>query len=147
MKRAPLPARWPAYARLPDFLPVPLRARADGWTPGRQADFIGYLAETGSVAEAARRVGCSRESAFRLRRREGAESFVAAWDAAVAAEEAPIGRKRKFTGEDLRARAIDGTLQPRMRRGRYAGAARKFSVPALLALLARYDRAGRGLDW
>ena len=61
------PPSWPAYARVPPFLPVPLRARADGWTPERQARFIGLLAETGSVAEAARRVGMGRESAWRLR--------------------------------------------------------------------------------
>ena len=53
---------WPAYARVPPFLPVPLRARADGWTPERQARFIGLLAETGSVVEAARAVGMSREA-------------------------------------------------------------------------------------
>ena len=40
-------ARWPAYARVPPFLPVPVRARADGWTVERQGRFIGLLAETG----------------------------------------------------------------------------------------------------
>lgn len=48
------PARWPAYARVPPFLPVPVRARADGWTVERQGRFIGLLAETGCVAAAAR---------------------------------------------------------------------------------------------
>ena len=55
MHEARKPARWPAYARVPPFLPVPVRARADGWTLERQGRFIGYLAETGCVAEAARR--------------------------------------------------------------------------------------------
>lgn len=48
----------------------------------KQAEFIGYLAESQSVADAARRVGMTRESAYRLRRREWAGGFNAAWDAA-----------------------------------------------------------------
>ena len=39
--------------RLPAFHPVPTRTRCDGWTPARQAEFIGVLAETGSVSAAA----------------------------------------------------------------------------------------------
>lgn len=66
--------------RVPAFTPVPLRYRADGWTPQRQADFLGQLCETWSVVEAARRVGLTRESAYRLRDKPGAESFAAAWD-------------------------------------------------------------------
>ena len=65
-------SRWPRYARVPPFLPVPLRARADGWTGERQARFVGKLAETGCVSAAARAVGMSRLSAYRLRARPGA---------------------------------------------------------------------------
>jgi hypothetical protein len=68
----------------PPFEPVPGRARRDGWTPQRQSAFIAALAESGRVAVAARAVGMTRESAYRLRARAGAEGFVAAWDAAVA---------------------------------------------------------------
>jgi hypothetical protein len=66
--------------RVPKFTPVPLRYRADGWTPGRQSDFLGQLCETWSVTAAARHVGMTRESAYRLRDKPGAESFAAAWD-------------------------------------------------------------------
>ena len=40
-----------AYRRLrvPAFYPVPTRSRRGGWTVGQQADFLGMLAETGSV--------------------------------------------------------------------------------------------------
>ena len=40
-----------AYRRLrvPAFYPVPVRTRRDGWTIERQADFLGLLAECGSV--------------------------------------------------------------------------------------------------
>ena len=72
---------WPPTRRprIPAFVPVRTRARRDGWTVARQANFIGALAESGSVGRAAVRVGMSRESAWRLRGREGAESLAAAW--------------------------------------------------------------------
>jgi len=79
----------PFRRRVPDFTPVPLRYRRDGWTAGRQTDFLGRLAETGKVAAAARRVGKSRESAYRLRGKPGAESFVAAWDSILAQRPSP----------------------------------------------------------
>ena len=74
-----------AYRRLrvPAFYPVPTRTRRDGWTIERQADFLGMLAETGSVIGACEAVGISRKSAYALRARPGAESFAAAWDAAL----------------------------------------------------------------
>src|SRR3954447_10134303 len=74
-----------AYRRLrvPAFYPVPTRTRRDGWTIERQADFLGLLAETGSVIGACEAVGMSRKSAYRLRALPGAESFAAAWDAAL----------------------------------------------------------------
>ncbi len=73
------------YRRLsvPAFYPVPTRTRRDGWTIERQADFLGMLAETGSVIGACEAVGISRKSAYQLRARPGAESFAAAWDAAL----------------------------------------------------------------
>jgi hypothetical protein len=101
---------------VPKFMPVPLRYRADGWTPMRQADFLGALAETWSVAEAARRVGMTRESAYRLREKFGAESFAAAWDAILAE---PRGI-RKSTHELLWHRLFYGTLKPVMRGGKHA---------------------------
>lgn len=69
--------------RIPPFHAVPGRSRSDGWTPLKQAEFIGELAETRSVAEAALRVGMARETAYRLRRRKWSASFCAAWDAAL----------------------------------------------------------------
>lgn len=130
--------RWPAYCRLPDFLPVPMRGRRDGWAPLRQGDFIGFLAETGSVAEAARRVGLSRESAYRLRRRRGAEGFAFVWDAALVAS--PIACARKVTAEEAAERAFGRVVQVRMRRGRYVGSAMKACSSMLLRHLDRLDR-------
>jgi len=103
----------PPRRRVPAFVPVPLRYRRDGWTPGRQADFLGHLAETLSVAAAARHVGMTRESAYRLREKEGAASFAAAWDAILVHRPAP----RKSTASLDFHRAFYGTLKPVMRGG------------------------------
>jgi hypothetical protein len=59
------------------------RQRADGWTVERQQDFIAALADRGLVEHAARVVGMSATSCYRLRRAPGAENFAAAWDAAL----------------------------------------------------------------
>ena len=64
------------------FTPVPVRGRHDGWTRRRQRLFILRLACGDGPAEAARVVGCSRQSAYALRRRHDAKAFAAAWDAA-----------------------------------------------------------------
>lgn len=133
--------RWPAYLRIPPFVPVPMRSRRDGWTPERQGAFIGWLVETGSVVEAAARVGCSRESVYRLRRREGALGFVAAWDFAASADEA-LAPARKFTPEERVAAAFDGAVHVVMRRGRYVRATLEVSNSALVALMRQYLRAG-----
>lgn len=94
------------HVRVPAFAAVPVRARKDGWTPVRQADFLGALAETGSVAQAARRVGLSRETAYRLRRKPGAGGFAAAWDALTRkAGPEKSRRRRKVTPEERQARA------------------------------------------
>jgi hypothetical protein len=103
--------------RVPAFYPVPTRTRRDGWTVWRQADFLGMLAETGSVIGAREAVGMSRKSAYALRARPGAESFAAAWDAALGA------RSRKVTSP---AREYFFEWNPLVRlvtfRGRYRGA-------------------------
>ncbi|WP_435418541.1 hypothetical protein WAB17_02920 [Parerythrobacter aurantius] len=84
----PAPAR--LRGRIPPFHAVPGKARSDGWTPLKQAEFIGELAETRSVSEAARRVGMARETAYRLRRRKWSASFCAAWDAAIGSAPLPL---------------------------------------------------------
>jgi len=66
------------------FTPVPLaRVRARGWSAQVQIAFIANLARCGLVGHAARSVGRSARTAYRLRGRPGAESFAEAWDMAV----------------------------------------------------------------
>src|SRR5690606_21166321 len=88
--------------RVPPFYPVPLRSRRDGWSAEVQARVLARLAVAGSVAGAAERGGLGRDGAYRLRRRPGAESFAAAWDAALGA---PV---RKVTVDDEHFLAFEG---------------------------------------
>ncbi len=64
------------------WVPVRRRPRYDGWTEEKQRCFIEMLADTGLVGIAAKAVGMSRESAYRLRRSVHGAAFARAWDAA-----------------------------------------------------------------
>ena len=127
--------------RVPAFTPVPLRYRKDGWTPMKQAAFLGALAETWCVVAAARRVGMTRESAYRLRGKPGAESFAAAWDSILAEPR----RIRKSTHELLWHRLFYGTLKPVMRGGRHIGTLHSPDEDAVLRLYRREMRRRRTL--
>ncbi len=128
-----------------------MRVRRDGWTWARQAQFIGALAETGSVAQAAARVGMSRESAWRLRVRELAESFSAAWGVAkaIGIGQVAIAPKRKITPGEWRRRAFGGMFRVVMRHGHHAWTERKPDNCAILRWLAVLDRSvcSRAIDW
>lgn len=73
------PAYDPAEYR---WVPVRRRARHDGWTEEKQRRFIEVLADTGLVGAAAKDVGMTRASAYRLRRAPHAGAFARAWDRA-----------------------------------------------------------------
>ena len=125
--------------RVPPFYPVPTRTRRDGWTVDRQADFLGLLAETGSVIGACEAVGMSRKSAYRLRSLPGAESFAAAWDAALGM---PV-RKVTRPAADI----FCETLRPVRLvtfRGRYRGAWWNAANGDLLRQVRGPDRSGQG---
>lgn len=64
------------------WVPVRRRARYDGWTEEKQRRFIEVLADTGLVGAAAKAVGMTRMSAYRLRRASHAGAFARAWDRA-----------------------------------------------------------------
>jgi len=136
-------------SRLPAFAPVPVKRRADGWTPLRQAKFIGVLAETGSVSAAAERVGMARETAYRLRDKPGAEEFARAWDAALAIagrpstgsgragtrSEGPTLSPAKVTEFEHLRRLMGGRWRPVLRRGKFSGCVREARNSELLRLL------------
>ena len=127
-----------AYRRLrvPAFYPVPVRTRRDGWTIERQADFLGLLAETGSVIGACEAVGMSRKSVYRLRALPGAGSFAAAWDAALGAG------LRKVTPPARVFFECDRPVHLVLFRGRYRGSWRNAANGDLLWRPHRPDRTG-----
>lgn len=143
MKQWPLlRQRSPRRRHIPAFHPVPVKGRRDGWTVSRQADFIGALFETRSVLAAARTVSMSRESAYKLRRRDGATGFAAAWDAALnKADQPPGARDAKFTDLPCGYRIEAGLVQVIVFDGRYRGFAMKADSSGLIGHLARLDRA------
>ncbi len=128
----------------PFFHPVPLRHRRDGWSEVGQCAFLAQLYLTGSVTAAAQAVGMSRMSAYRLRRREGAEGFAHAWDRIFAAPgsgkaAAPKLDWRKVTNPALEERVEAGVVQPVLYAGRFTAIRRKPDNSALLRLLRRHD--------
>lgn len=74
-----VPAYDPAHYR---WVPVRRKPRFDGWTEEKQRRFIETLADTGLVGGAAKAIGMSRESAYRLRRSPHGAAFARAWDSA-----------------------------------------------------------------
>jgi hypothetical protein len=128
-------------ANPPSFLPVPLRARNDGWTPQRQTGFIEALAQSGCVDEACKRVGMSRSSAYALRSRKSAESFRAAWDAA-------LDHAIQRLSDAAFSRAINGVSRPVYFQGEQVGEKVYFDERLTMFLLRYRDpmRYGRWRD-
>lgn len=120
-----------------DFTPVAVRARRDGWTADVQARFIELLAAGCGPSEAAAAVGKSKQTAYALRTRPGAESFAAAWDAACA-----YAQGQRVAAAPPRAvrQALDGVLVPRFYRGRLVSVERRYPSGGLVRALAQLDR-------
>lgn len=116
------------------FTPVPRqRNRRSGWTPARQRAFIAALARCGSVRAAARHVGLSARSAYRLLDMEGADSFAAAWDQAT-----DIGLAR-LQAEALE-RSLNGAFIPIYRKGRLVRVEYRRCDKLAIAMLGGKDR-------
>jgi hypothetical protein len=119
-----------------DWIPVARHPRSDGWTPRLQKEFIAALADTGSVTQAARAVGMSVTSCYRLRRAPSAESFARAWESAL--EQAS---KRLI---DLAFdRAFNGTEEPVLDKHGNCIYIRQRTNDRLLMFLLRHHHPGR----
>jgi hypothetical protein len=116
---------------------APPTIRHDGWTRQKQGDFLAALATTHSVAEAAREVGMSRQSAYRLRARLQGEPFDFAWDAAF---------KSAFDrlAEAAMDRAMNGVEVQHYHKGEVVGSSRRFDERFTIALLKMRHEIGRG---
>jgi hypothetical protein len=130
------------------FTPVPTRARHDGWSAADQREFIRRLARGHSVDEAAKSLGHSRQSAYALRRRPGAEAFGRAWIYAQRLGRDAREARRCAPTPDL-AYPFETILVPRFYRGRLIGfVQREDHAVALRALreLDRYEEEERKLS-
>ena len=119
----------------PQFTPVALRARHDGWTAQRQRRFIEALAQTGCVAEAARAAQMSLDACYKLRRRPNAQEFRRAWEQA-------LDLACELLEDLAMTRAIEGTEQPVYYFGEQFGMRRVYN-DRLVMFLLRNRRADR----
>lgn len=115
-----------------DLSPTTIPELAPGWTPERKLQFLDHLAGRGNVRASCRRVGLSREAAYRLRRRD--PQSARGWAAALVLA-------RSAGSEVLADRAIDGVEEDIWYRGELVGTRRKFDTRLLLAHLGRLDKA------
>lgn len=129
---APTPDADAGTAEPIDFTLVPVTPRRHGWTAERQRAFIEALAEMGCVSDACERVGLTPQSAYRLRRRPGAEAFDRAWDQALL-----LGVQR-LTGIAFE-RAVHGSFRTIRYRGEVIGEERVPSDRLLIFLLKHLD--------
>ena len=96
-----------------DFAAVPRqRKRRIGWDEARQRAFVALLARTPSISHAARAVGMSPQSVYRLLETPGAEQFAKAIDLAI-----DHGLMRLRLGSVSRGLGEDAV--PVFRRGRH----------------------------
>ncbi|EDL48472.1 hypothetical protein [Erythrobacter sp. SD-21] len=114
--------------------------RHDGWTRARQAAFLRELAATHNVSAAARAVGMSRQSAYKLRARLRGTPFDKGWEAAF------VSRFDALADAAL-DRALNGVEVPHYYNGELVGTSRRYDerlTLALLAMRATFNRQPRG---
>ena len=127
--------------RMPDipFDPVPRqRQRRGGWSEERQRGFIAALSRCGSVAAAARSVGMTPRSAYRLCDAPGADDFVRAWDEAI---DMGVSHLRA----DALNRALEGGFVPVYRRGKLVRVEHRRNDRLAIALLGGRERSAADL--
>ncbi|WP_417321071.1 hypothetical protein [Erythrobacter aureus] len=104
-------------------------ARHDGWTPAKQAAFLRELGATHNVSAAARAVGMSRQSAYRLRARLRGTPFDKGWEAAFVS-------RFDVLAEAALDRALNGVEVPHYYNGELVGTSRRYDERLTLALIA-----------
>ncbi|MEJ2408024.1 MAG: hypothetical protein P8Y48_01500 [Novosphingobium sp.] len=119
------------FCRPPPKCDDPAFVTHHAWDADRKVRFLHHLAEKGDVRAACARVGMSRQSAYLLRRRDGA--FAQAWQAALVLA-------RRHAEDVLATRALDGIEEAVWFRGELVGKKRRYDTRLLLAHLARLDR-------
>lgn len=124
----------------PDAPPPPvLRRRKPGkahWTQEKMALFLRELAATQSVSAAARHVGMSRQSAYRLRDRLVSTPFSLGWDVALEAGLAQLAHA-------MMDRAVNGVEVPHYYKGEVVGSSRHYDERLAIWLMANPWKVGR----
>ena len=108
---------------------------ADRWTKARMAEFLRVLAAEQSVAAAARAVGMSRQSAYKLRNRLKGEPFDIAWEAA-------FQHGYDALHQAALERVLHGVEVPIYHKGEQVGTRRHFDERLTTFLLARRNNVG-----
>ncbi len=119
------------------ILPALSEDRSARWTRSRMVQFLQELAETHSIASAARAVGVSRQAAYRLKARQRGEPFDIAWETALqdgydALHQAALER------------ALNGVEVPVYHRGELIGTRRAFDERLTVFLLSKGNKHFRG---
>ena len=105
------------------------------WSKPRMADFLRALGATHSVSDAARSVGMSRQSAYRLRARLKGQPFDIAWEAA-------FQHGYDALHQAALERALHGVEVPVFHNGEQVGSYRRYDERLTTFLLARRNARG-----
>ncbi len=114
----------------------PKRRRRDAPTPHQLGSFLRRLASTGSVSDAARAIGVSRNTLYRLRRSD-VEFAARWWTAQRQALDAALS--------EATHRAVVGAERPVFHRGRRVGAIHTHDNKLLMSLLRLHWRNSYGI--
>lgn len=119
--------------------PEPMRTtrppRSDCWNKHKMAGFLRELAATHSVAAAAKSVGMSRQSAYRLRARLKGEPFDIAWETA-------FQHAYDALAQAALERALHGTEVPHFHKGELIHVSRRYDERLTVFLLAARHAGG-----
>jgi hypothetical protein len=118
--------------------PVPYVRRGDRWNKPKMAEFLRQLAATHSVTAAARAVGMSRRSAYKLRTRLKGQPFDIAWEAAFRHGCDELAH----TALEL---ALEGEVVRHYYQGELKGTYRKRNPQLIVQLLKMRNREGAPL--
>ena len=131
--RSAAPSLRAVPATATDATPKP--QRHDTWPLTTQAAFLRALSATHSVSEAAKSVGKSRQSAYRLRSKLKGQPFDLAWEVA-------FHHSYDVLAHTALERALNGVEVPVFFQGEQVGSYRRFDERLTVALLARFTMAG-----